>query len=201
MKQLTSTPEWISAFHNGDGAPFRELFDTYHSKLVFFSWQMIDRQDAAEDIVSDTFAKLFRDRKKFETIDHIAAFLYTAARNASLDHIKHIRRKTASHAEIEYLTDESNEDIEKRIIYGDLLKRVVLEIDCLPESQREVMKLAYVEGYKDEEISKQLSLSKSTIRVYKGRGIEFLQNALSKKDIHISNALLLTLLINYSTTI
>ncbi|WP_431210097.1 alpha-L-arabinofuranosidase C-terminal domain-containing protein [Puia sp. P3] len=70
-----------------DMAAYRQLYDMLHKKLFYFSYSIIKSRETAEEIVSDVFIRLWRIRDQLLTIDNLTVFLYTIAKNLSINHI------------------------------------------------------------------------------------------------------------------
>ena len=80
--------EIVSGFNKGNQRSFSSIFNTYYASLCFFAERMILDKQEAEDIVEETFVKLWRLHANFETMQNIKAFLYITTKNACLNYIK-----------------------------------------------------------------------------------------------------------------
>src|SRR3954464_2565710 len=70
-----------------DMGAYRKLYDKLHKELFFFSYSIIKSREVAEEIVSDVFIKLWRIRNELLAIGNLTVFLYTIAKNLSINHI------------------------------------------------------------------------------------------------------------------
>src|SRR5258706_1519604 len=70
-----------------DMKAYRQLFDLLYERLFWFSYSFVKSREAAEEIVSDVFIKLWNIRDRLSDIDNLAVFLYTIAKNFSLNYI------------------------------------------------------------------------------------------------------------------
>ena len=75
-----------------DAETFKKVFLPYHQKLYRIAYRIVQNSDNAEDIVQETFIKLWNKRHDMQTIDNTEAFAIIILRNTSLDFL----RKTAS---------------------------------------------------------------------------------------------------------
>jgi len=80
-------------FRSGYEPVLKEIFDLLGASLFFFVNSMINNRQQAEDIVAESFTKLWRQRETFVELNNIKAYLYVITRNACLDYLKHIKRK------------------------------------------------------------------------------------------------------------
>jgi RNA polymerase sigma-70 factor (ECF subfamily) len=69
------------------------------------------------------------------------------------------------------------------MIRAELMQDIYAEIEKLPEKRRQVFKLAYVEGLKNDEIAAQMNISVHTVKEHKGKALQFLRLRFSDKNI------------------
>ena len=94
-KKFLEKDNWLTAFNQGNSNAFRFIFESYNKILFTCAMQLVKDKEQAEDIVSEAFTKLWQRHDVFQTEEHIKAFLFVATRNASLNYLRHIQRKTA----------------------------------------------------------------------------------------------------------
>ena len=125
-------------------------------------------QDAAsaEDIVQDTFIKLWNKRDEMQNIDNTEAFAIIILRNTCLDHL----RKTKNDRYTDYDTDmPETTSLSKQIEVQDEAEKIKYLINKLPDQQRQVMMMKHWDEYSDEEIEQVTGLSAGNIRVILSR--------------------------------
>jgi len=181
---------WIHKFKSGSEAALKDVYTLYGGSLFFFAKNIVDHKEEAEDIVAESFIKLWRQRATFVEQRHIKAYLYLVTRNACLNHLKHLKRKTSSHKELMYLENEGYDEVMNRIIHGEVLKIISDEVEKLPDLARKIFKLTFVEGLKPDEIALQLSMPPQNVRNNKSRALELLRLSLAKKNVMMSMVLL-----------
>lgn len=122
----------------------------------------------AEDITQDVFVKLMQTSKKFESDEHIKAWLITVTINCTKDlFLSSWFRKTEALDE-----NISAEETEESDLYYALMK--------LPQKYRTVIHLHYYEGYRVNEIAKMTKASEGTVKSQLHRGREMLKNILDE---------------------
>jgi RNA polymerase sigma-70 factor (ECF subfamily) len=90
----------------GDVAAFEQLFRSLHAPLCEVVDSYVRAQDVAEEIVQDLFFVLWTARDRLPAPRSFRAYLFTAARNRALHHLRHravVRHWSArvdSHAEV-----------------------------------------------------------------------------------------------------
>jgi len=178
-----SNQDLIAAFKKGDQEAINSIYRNNFRQLCYFARGLINNKEEAEDIVVETFIKLLRKRNDFDTLTNIQGFLYTATRNACLDFLKHVQRKTASHKEIIYLMEKDEDFIQSKIVKAELLKLILDEVEHLPVIRKEIFKLIFVEELSTAEIAEKLNITVDTVRVQKARALHSIRTAVLKKGL------------------
>jgi RNA polymerase sigma-70 factor (ECF subfamily) len=177
-------PDLIKEFQEGDPHAFTYFFQLHYRPLCYFASQLVGNQQDAEDIVKDTYVKLWQKHTDFATPQNIKAFLYITTRNACLNFLRHIQVKESSRKELLYLEEEKGQElIINQMIRAELMQEIYTEIEKLPEKRRMVFKLAYLEGLKNDEIADQMRISIHTVKEHKGKALQFLRLRFSDKNI------------------
>jgi RNA polymerase sigma-70 factor (ECF subfamily) len=173
----------IVALKNGEQRAIEHLYRLHYRPLCFFAQGFINNKEESEDIVVNVFVKFLHRKQDFETLNKIKAFLYISTRNACLDFLKHVRRKTASHNEIAYLMEKEEDFIQSRIIRAELLKMVLHEVDQLPALRKKICKMIFVDDLSNIEIAQKLNITVDSVRVHKARAIESLRTVFLKNRL------------------
>lgn len=137
--------------------------------------RIIKDKDNAEDIVSEAYVKLWERHAGFDNVGSIRSFLYTVVHNASIDSLRHQKKKTAYSKEIVYLDEEKESYVLQQIIEAETYREIVSSLKILPPKCREIFRMIYFEGKDYAEIANELKLSINTIRVQKARALAILR--------------------------
>lgn len=157
----------------------RTVFDQYYHSLCFFAIKLINEHNIAEDIVEETFVKLWEKEPDFSLHKNIKAALYIGVKNACLDHIKKRKYQRRQTQTFTYLLEQEQEDfILNEITRAEVLREVYAAMEKLPEECRKVMELYYRFGLKHTAIAAKLGVKVSTVKNQKGRGIKILKEKL-----------------------
>ncbi len=149
-----------------DADTFKKVFIPYHQKLYRIAYRIVQDAASAEDIVQDTFIKLWNKRDEMQSIDNTEAFAIIILRNTCLDHL----RKTKNDRYTDYDTDmPETTSLSKQIEMQDEAEKIKYLINKLPDQQRQVMMMKHWDEYSDEEIEQVTGLSAGNIRVILSR--------------------------------
>ena len=162
-----------------ESTALKEVFDQYYLSLCFFAEKIVNDRPAAEDIVENTFIKLWLKEKDFTKHGNIKALLYISVRNACYDFIKTSRRNRLRQEQLAYLQGQGTEDfILNEITRAEVLREIYEALQKLPPECRKVMHLYFEEGWDHKRISSHLGLAVSTVKNHKSRGIQLLKKKL-----------------------
>lgn len=184
MNLINSDPDIVTSFKNGDPKAFDSFFNSYYPHLCYFASQLIGDSPDVEDIVKDSFVKLWRKHADFDNARGIKAFLYVTTRNDCINFLRRLRVKNTFREEMVYLQkDRAEELVLHQLIRAEFMQEIYNEIEQLPDKRRKVIKLAYLEGLKNDEIAQLLNISAYTVKVHKVKALSFLRLRLSGRKI------------------
>lgn len=183
--------EIVTEFNKGNQKSFSSIFNTYYPSLCFFAERMIVDKQEAEDIVEESFVKLWRLHANFETMRNIKAFLYITTKNACLNFIKQTERTNKQQSELLYMLAQKEDHVLSTITKAEVMREVHAAIESLPPQCRKIVRLSFLEGLKNQEIAERLNLSINTVKNQKMRAISLLK-------IKLLSANLMAFLVLYS---
>lgn|SRR5690606_38720848 len=173
----------IAEFQLGSEKGLNRVFRLYNRPLLYFALQFVKKQEIAEEVVADVFIKIWQRRNDFEDVNKIKAFLYISVKNGCLNYLK------SSYAQREmYPIDEwqnlqcQDSGVLQKIVKTELIKSIYDELYSLPEKQREVFLLSFIEDLEVEDISKRLGMSVSAVYANKSRALASLRKNLKLSD-------------------
>ncbi|AEV99964.1 hypothetical protein A4D02_25245 [Niastella koreensis] len=183
MRSVPLEIDIIDTLKKGGPDALQSLLKQFYSPLCLFAERLVADSAAAEDIVGESFIKLWNRRGDFESTQNIKAFLYITVRNACLNYLKQAKRDSLNQKQLAYLTGEKEEFILNEMIRAEVLKEIMNEINNLPEQCGKVVKLAYLDGLRNQEVAKVLNISVHTVKNQKARAIQLLKTRLRDRDM------------------
>lgn len=135
---------------------FETIYQKYAKDLRRFLFFKTQDLAQAEDILQDTFIKLWDNCSKVN-FDKVKSYLYTVASNAFLNSVKHqaVVRKHQSSLSI----SKTNESPEFIMIEQEFLEKLERVIASLPQRQKEVFLMNRIEKKKYKDIALELDIS------------------------------------------
>lgn len=151
----------ITEIQKGHIEKFEMLVRKYQSGLVKFVFTIVKDFPQAEDIVQETFIKIYRNIPELDSGKKFSAYLFTIAKNQSITYLRQ-KKETVSLENID-IADE-NEDTVNRYVINNLIDIIKQKIKFLPDTFTQILTLYYFEELSYLEISKKLDLPINTVK-------------------------------------
>jgi RNA polymerase sigma-70 factor, ECF subfamily len=174
----------ILAFQNGDVSAFDEIVRRYRDPLFNFVVRLLGDAFFSEDIVQETFLRVYRNRHRYHQVAKFSTWIYTIASNLAKTELR--RRKVRNFFSIsskgedekDYDLVDTSSDIE-RDVDGAIKNEIILkEINALPYHFKEAVLLRDIQDLSYEEISQILNVPLGTVKSRVNRGRSRLQKRL-----------------------
>ena len=139
------------------------LLPRYRRKVFGLAYSYLRNRDAAEDVTQDVFIKIWRALPSFDGRASLSTWIYTITRNASLSALRAQRpHASLSDPGIMAQIDATVKECESETLADSAaLLRLV---DKLPEKQRQVVMLFYMQEQSHEEVSAMLAMPIGTVK-------------------------------------
>lgn len=167
----------------GKDASFAALIDRHLEGVYKFAYRYVKDAADADDIAQETFIRAWKNLKKFDTSKNLKTWLFTIAKNASLDMLKKKRpmafsRIAAEEHELEsflapYIASGEVPEtlIDRKFLKGDMDGALAK----LPPAYRAVIALRYNDHLKFREIAATLREPIDTVKSKHRRGLALLR--------------------------
>jgi RNA polymerase sigma factor (sigma-70 family) len=157
----------------------KALFDIYAPKLYVVCLRYLKDQMRAQDVLQDTFVKIFAHIGNYKSEGAFEGWLKRIAVNVCLDQLRKDKK---------LLTDVSLDDVSHKLAYQDYSAEKLMADDllklvqALPDGYRTVFNLFAIEGFSHQEIAQQLSISESTSKTQYLRARAYLKERIENID-------------------
>lgn len=154
-----SDAELIAAINCGDAAAFEVLYFRYRDWVTGLACRLTGDSDAALDVLQETFLYFLRKFPGFRLTANFKTFLYPAVRNLSIAARRKAARYQATPAELEQL-----EHAPAPPVADTETADLQLVLGALPEEQREVLRLRFVDELSLAEIAEAMEIPLGTVK-------------------------------------
>ena len=168
----------IEKLKSGDPDSFSDIFSAYYKDLVLFACTFIHDLPISEDIVQDTFVKIWEDRENLNVTVSLKSILLKTIQNKCIDWHRHKRIVNIHNT---YIIDNSpvyEYDTDNYVLRSEFEGRIEKAIDNLPEKFKQAFEMNRFEGLKYQEIAIKLNVSVRTIEVRISKALELLRKSL-----------------------
>lgn len=159
MYVILSDKDLFNQISKNNQHAFDELFKKYYAPLCRFAFLYTKNEDDAEEVVQQFFIKLWDSRKKIKITSSVKSYLYSPARNASINFIQ--KEKIRNNYEEKY--EANKEHINQEKIPEEFCKIYNTAVEKLPERTKQVFILSKNEGLTYAEIAEYLQISAKTV--------------------------------------
>lgn len=183
QKNITDE-QLIARFQNGDMAAFDLIVHRYKDPLVNFVYHFLNDRIDAEDVVQETFLRVYRNKHLYRNIAKFSTWIYTIASNLAKTELRRRRRRRLLSLSQMGFDDKDfepadTEQTPEGIVDSDMQEKIIRkEIDALPMKFKEVVLLRDVQEFSYEEISQILGIPIGTVKSRVNRGRLRLQKKL-----------------------
>ncbi|CAH0122662.1 RNA polymerase sigma factor FliA [Paenibacillus sp. CECT 9249] len=173
----------------GDQRAFAEIVDLFKDKIFHLAYRMLNNRHEAEDVVQDTFLRVFKNLDRYDEHQKFSTWIYRIGTNLCIDRLR--KRKPTYSLDAEMNDQEGidgysmipSDDVtpESELIVSETQQLIRDAIDTLPAKYKSVMILRYLQDLSLQEISDVLDMPVTTIKTRVHRGREFLRKRLERK--------------------
>jgi RNA polymerase sigma-70 factor (ECF subfamily) len=164
----------VAAFLGGEKRAFSELVSRYHVRLLNFIHRTIGDRERAEDLVQETFVRVYRHLHRFDQSKKFSTWAYTIAGNLAKNELRNRSRNPlvlfqtikknwdADHRPLEWEDNTYRpDDLYRKRHLREMVDNAVAQ---LPEHHRLVFVLREMEGKTYEEISEITGVNLGTVK-------------------------------------
>lgn len=184
--ELNNETELFGRIAEGDEAAFATVFHYYNKRLFPGVLKILKSQAEAEEVVQNTFLKLWLTRHQLPEIEKPGAWLSKIASNLALNALRD-KANYKRHTELVGISDISEEAGLQRSLDAKELKLLITEaVAVLPAGRQQIFRMSRYEGLSRPEIAQKLGVTESTVKNQLTSSLKFIQEYLLKKHgIHL----------------
>lgn len=169
-----------------DATAFEQLFKTHFKRLHAYAFTILRDEVEAEEMVQQVFFKLWERNVRMDSFGEtlsltgsVSAYLYRAVHNESLNYIKHQKVRSNHQLHVAYSMKNEAEHPAKKVIAGELEKKIHSALNELPEQCRTIFQMSRFDDLKYREIADKLGISVKTVENQMGKALKLLRQKLA----------------------
>lgn len=169
----------ITSLKKGDKKAFEEIYNEFFGVHYHLCLQYIHNEKAAEEIVQDTFLKLWEIRNTLNDQINIRSFMYTITKNNCLNYLrnqkismKHIENMKYMEMQFNY---EALEKLGNYLQFEELRSKIEEAIAQLPAELVETFQLSRFEELSYKEIAEKQNISIKTVEARISKALRILR--------------------------
>lgn len=149
----------------GDENAYRQLFRSFYKPLSQFAHTIVRSAEQAEEIASDVFVNIWKNRERLLQIGNLKVYLYVATRNIALNYLnkQHLQHFSLDTLQVEMTVADSTP--EQLLISREMAWKIADAVNNLPPRCKIIYKLIREDGLKYKEVAGILDISVNTIDV------------------------------------
>jgi RNA polymerase sigma-70 factor (ECF subfamily) len=157
------------------------LSDQYRERLRLFATRRLNDSAAAEDVAQETLRRVLEALRADRVRDRaaIAGFAFETARNVCLQHARGEERQVRALGRLASSPEADLPDVLTSLIGEERRRAVRAALAALPDNDRRVLILTYVELQDSEAIGRALGIAAGAVRVRRHRALKKLTECLN----------------------
>ena len=173
MKDIV-TKKLVIRLKKGDLHSFKILYDAFHIKIFNFCSLYLKSREDAEEIVQDTFVKIWQHKHELDPELSLNGYIFRIAKNLSLNKLRKRVNKVENTLP---LYDKARwwNQTEEEILFREMEGLLAEAMEGLPPKRQEIFKLSRINGLSHEQIATQLKISEQTVKGQIHKAIKYLR--------------------------
>jgi RNA polymerase sigma-70 factor (ECF subfamily) len=172
--------ELFSRIAAGDEEAYRLVFHYYNARLFYSVLKLVKSNTEAEEIIQETFLRLWLRRATLPGIENPPAWLFTVSSNLALDTLRKQAKERQLLKGVGSLQKEVQPDSGFSLEAKDIQLLLRQAINQLPPSRRMVFEMSRNEGLNRRDIAEKLHISENTVKNQLTSALHFIRDYIEK---------------------
>lgn len=157
--------ELVAEIAAGSEAALAEAFRRHASVVANLARRILRDPTLAEEVVQEVFLKLWKAPDRFDSDrGSLRSFLLTHTHGRSIDLIRSESSRRTREEREAWLTAEAGPSIDEEVWQLALAERVRIALTSIPDTEKQVIELAYFGGFTYREVATRLGLPEGTVK-------------------------------------
>jgi RNA polymerase sigma factor (sigma-70 family) len=162
LLRLAKDERLIALMRGGQERAFEVLFDRYNARLLAFCHHMLSSKEDAEDVLQEVFVAAHNAILADERELNVRPWLYRIARNRCLNHL---RKPVADGQDtMDVHPHDNGASTAERVQNREEFRRLIADVQTLPETQRTALLLREIDAMAYEEIAEAMGTTIPSVK-------------------------------------
>lgn len=173
----------VEQARDGSERAFSTLYNTYKKTVWYTAFKVVNNADAADDITSQVFTKVYLKLKSYTHHLSFEMWLKTITVNTAIDYIRRNKKEQLNN----YIDEEDStiqlngleHSPEDNLIFQ---QNINIVMDCIPRLKKKYRNLIYarLDGKSYQQISEELAIPEATVKTYLNKARQRLREMFNK---------------------
>ncbi len=177
-KEAFNEQDFVQGLRGNDPYAFKMLYEKYAPGLHAFSNRFNFSREEAEEIVQETFIRIWQNRHTLDPHKSFNTFLITIAKRLIYNQIRHGKYRDMYLKEVKAGFTESTAHPANEKELRQLLNKAMTE---LPDKCRQIFRKSRLEGFSNQQIADEMNISKSTVENQLNKALKKIRYYLKNK--------------------
>jgi RNA polymerase sigma factor (sigma-70 family) len=164
----TALAEIGERLYQGQPEALEDCYRTLGPLVMSYLSRYVPQPDI-EDVMQRVFYEVWRVHERYDPDRSLRGWVLGIARKRAIDHLRKRRDVVVPLDSMREITGDDGREVAERLVWADEVRTA---LDLLPQLQREVIELAYFEGYTQTEIALALDIPLGTVKTRTSRGLQ-----------------------------
>ncbi|MFA4866867.1 MAG: RNA polymerase sigma-70 factor [Pedobacter sp.] len=174
--------ELISMLQQGDQQALSTLYYLHVKQLKYYAQRTAQSPFLAEDIVHDTFVKVWENRLLIDPLRPFKPYLFTIAKRNLLNMLKRAQHETAIMSEIRGYSSDDENTTELQVDYNESNALITEAISNLNGQVKEVFVRCRLKGLTYKQTAQELGITESTVNKHMNKALTLIREYMNTKN-------------------
>jgi len=153
---------------SGQPGALEDCYRTLGPLVASYLGRYVPRSDV-DDVLQRVFYEVWRARDRYDPSRSLRGWVLGIARKRAIDHLRRRKDNVVSIDAVREIVGDDGREIADRFDWADEVRSA---LDLLSEPQRQVIAMAYYDGYSQSEIATALNIPLGTVKTRTARGLQ-----------------------------
>jgi RNA polymerase sigma factor (sigma-70 family) len=160
--------------NQGQPEALEECYRTLGPLVMSYLGRYVPQPDI-EDVMQRVFYEVWRVHERYDPSLSLRGWVLGIARKRAIDHLRKRKDVVVPLDSMREITGDDGREVADRLVWADEVRTA---LNLLPDVQRQVIELAYFDGYTQSEVAAVLDIPLGTVKTRTSRGLHRLAGLL-----------------------